>query len=266
MTLHAKVLGIALTLALTAAGQVANAIPQTQPGKPSSAENALAETKDADSLSGKVVETMEAGGYTYVCLEKNGAKTWVAVPLTKVKVGEEMAFQPGQEMANFKSRTLNRTFEKIYFSGGLVAKQAAAKDEAVKGAHGGKSIDEMKGKTADAAPKAAATESIKVEKAAGPNGYTVAELYGKKESLDKKKVVVRGKVVKVSTGIMGKTWVHLRDGSGDAAADTNNLVVTTQDVPAVGDVVTASGTLYKDKDFGAGYKYNLIIEEASLKP
>lgn len=266
MTLHAKVLGIALTLALAAAGQVAHAIPQTQQGKPSSAEKALAEAQEENPLSGKVVETMDAGGYTYVCLAKNGAKTWVAVPNTKVTVGEEMAFQPGQEMANFKSRTLNRTFEKIYFSGGPVASQAATKDDAVKGAHGGKSIAEMQGKVAAAAPKAAATENVKVEKAAGPNAYTVAELYGKKDTLDKQKIVVRGKVVKVSTGIMGKTWVHLRDGSGDAAQDTNNLVVTTQDVPSVGDVVTASGTLYKDKDFGAGYKYNLIIEEASIKP
>ena len=71
-------------------------------------------------------------------------------------------------------------------------------------------------------------------------------------------------MVKVSSGIMGKTWVHLRDGSGSAEQMTNNLVVTTQDVPDVGDVVTASGTMHKDKDFGAGYLYALIMEEASL--
>lgn len=111
----------------------------------------------------------------------------------------------------------------------------------------------------------ATSEQIKVEKAKGANAYTVSETYGKAGKLDKKTVVVRGKVVKVSKGIMGKNWVHLRDGSGDSGKGTNNLVVTTQDVPKVGDVVTAKGILYKDKDFGAGYKYKVIVEEATVK-
>ena len=112
----------------------------------------------------------------------------------------------------------------------------------------------------------ATSEPIKVEKAKGADAYTVSEAYEKAGKLDKKAVVVRGKVVKVSKGIMGKNWVHLRDGSGDPGKGTNNLVVTTQDDPNIGDVVTAKGTLYKDKDFGAGYKYQVIVEEATVKP
>jgi hypothetical protein len=106
---------------------------------------------------------------------------------------------------------------------------------------------------------------IKVEKAKGADAYTVSEIYEMAGKLDKKTVSVRGKVVKVSKGIMGKNWVHLQDGSGDAGTGTNNLVATTQDVPKVGDVVTAKGTLYKDKDFGAGYLYKVIVEEATVK-
>ena len=111
----------------------------------------------------------------------------------------------------------------------------------------------------------APSEQIKVEKAKGADAYTVSETHEKAGKLDKKTVSVRGKVVKVSKGIMGKNWVHLQDGSGDAGKGTNNLVVTSQDVPKVGDVVTAKGTLYKDKDFGAGYLYKVIVEEASVK-
>jgi len=117
----------------------------------------------------------------------------------------------------------------------------------------------------EGAKAAAPSEPIKVEKAKGADAYTVSETYEKAAKLDKKTVVVRGKVVKVSKGIMGKNWVHLRDGSGDAGKGTNNLVATTQDAPIVGDVVTATGTLYKDKDFGAGYKYQVIVEEATVK-
>ena len=111
----------------------------------------------------------------------------------------------------------------------------------------------------------AASDPIKVEKAKGTDAYNVAETFEKAGKLDKKTVSVRGKVVKVSKGIMGKNWVHLQDGSGDAGKGTNNLVVTSQDVPKVGDVVTAKGTLYKDKDFGAGYLYKVIVEEATVK-
>ena len=112
---------------------------------------------------------------------------------------------------------------------------------------------------------AAPAGSIKVDKATGPDAYTVEEVHAKGAALDKKKVTVRGKVIKVSTGIMNRNWIHLRDGSGDPAKGTHNLVVTSEDSPAMGDVVTASGTLAKDKDFGSGYRYAVILEQASIK-
>lgn len=72
------------------------------------------------ALSGKIVETMNAGGYTYVALENNGKKTWVALPDSKVKVGQQITCQPGMPMQNFTSKTLNRTFDVIIFSGGIM--------------------------------------------------------------------------------------------------------------------------------------------------
>ena len=105
---------------------------------------------------------------------------------------------------------------------------------------------------------------IKVKKATGPNAYTVAELYKLKGKLDKKNVVVSGKVVRVSAGIMGKNWVHIQDGSGDSKKGTHDLVVTSQTVPVIGEIVTVKGTLYKNKDFGGGYKYEVIMEKAEI--
>ena len=123
----------------------------------------------------------------------------------------------------------------------------------------------MGGGGSEGAKAPASSEPIQVEKAKGKDAYTVSELYEKGGTLDKKAVAVRGKVVKVSKMIMGKNWVHLRDGSGDAGKGTNNIVVTSQEDPKVGDVVTARGTLYKDKDFGAGYQYPVIVEEGTFK-
>ncbi len=74
--------------------------------------------QEASPLSGKVVETMDSGGYTYALLERNGQKTWVAVPQMKISKGQNISFQPGVVMENFKSKTLNRTFDSIIFSGG----------------------------------------------------------------------------------------------------------------------------------------------------
>ena len=204
----------------------------------------------SSSLSGKVVETMNSGGYSYILLEKNGKKIWVAVPLMTVTVGQEVALQPGQEMGNFTSKSLNRTFDIIIFSGGPVGPQQASASPAGTGS-----------KSA-AAP---AEKGIKVEKASGPNAYTVGDVFAKRVELDKKAAVVRGKVVKVSQGIMGSNWIHLQDGTGDAGKKTHDLVVTTQELPAVGDIVTVNGTVSADKDFGAGYKYSVLIEKASIQ-
>lgn len=125
--------------------------------------------------------------------------------------------------------------------------------------------EELLMKKAHEGTAAAPSGPIKVDKATGPGACTVADLYAKAAVLDKTKVIVRGQVVKVSTGIMNRNWIHLRDGSGDQAKGTHNLVVTSQDRPAVGDVVTASGTLAKDRDFGSGYRYPVIIEDAGIK-
>jgi glutamate-1-semialdehyde aminotransferase len=75
----------------------------------------------------------------------------------------------------------------------------------------------------------------------------------------------RGKVVKFSGGIMGRNWIHLRDGSGSATDKTNDLVVTTTEQAKVGDVVTAKGVVRVDKDFGAGYVYKALVEDAALQ-
>lgn len=205
------------------------------------------------SLSGKVVETMNAGGYTYVSIEKAGKKTWVAIPMAEVKVGQEMTFQPGAEMRSFTSKSLNRTFDSIIFSGGPVKTGSAGGAKPSDSQHSGKAADASK-----------STEKIKVEKAAGPDAYTVSEIHGKAATLNEKSATVKGKVVKVSESIMGKNWVHLQDGTGDAAEGTNKLVTTSKDLPAVGDIVTMKGTIYKDKDFGSGYKFTVIMEKAVI--
>ena len=105
---------------------------------------------------------------------------------------------------------------------------------------------------------------LKVEKSTAQNGYTVAELFAKADSLDKQKVTVRGRVVKVNTNIMGRNWIHIQDGTGDPAKNTYDLVITSADIAKIGAIISTEGTLAADKDFGFGYKYDVIIENAVL--
>lgn len=204
---------------------------------------------DASSLSGRVVETMDSGRYTYALIEKEGKKTWVAVPQMEIVVGQDISFKKGMEMVNFESKTLNRTFDKIIFSEGPVVQKAPVNEMKSMGSKGKVVIPDKK---------------ITVERASGPDAYTVAEIYRDKDSLKDKKVVIKGEVVKVTADIMNRNWIHLQDGSGDPKEGTHNIVVTSQDLPKVGDVVTVKGILYADKDFGSGYKYDVIVENARV--
>lgn len=229
----------------------AAAFPQNGGGAEMGGGGGMADGPSMQSVSGKVVETMNSGGYTYALLDKGGAKTWVALPQTEIAVGGEIACKPGVTMNNFNSTTLNRSFETIVFSPGF--------------ASAGIAVAAAPAATTSAPPAAPApVAAITVSKAEGPNAFTIGEIFEKKDSLANKPVTIQAKVVKISRGIMGKNWLHLQDGTGSQAAKTNDLVVTTDSVPELGSVVTITGNLSLDRDFGAGYRYNVIVEGAEI--
>lgn len=212
-----------------------------------------AEAQTAEPHTGKVLQVINGGGYTYVELrKKSGDKVWIAVSAAEIPVGSEQSFNPGMVMPNFESKTLKRRFDSIIFT------------ELASPPSKGKGNKEVSGKSPGSKGNLSPDVKVKVKRAEGSNGYTIAELYKNKGKLHKKKIVVRGKVTKISAGIMGKNWIHLRDGSGSQATGDFNLVVTSKSVPAEGIVVLATGTLYKNKDFGGGYKYEVIVEDADF--
>ena len=107
---------------------------------------------------------------------------------------------------------------------------------------------------------ASATEPV----APAAGGLTIAQVWSKSASLAGTKVKVRGRVVKYNSGILGRNWLHLQDGSGSAAEGTHDLTVTTTATAQVGAIVTATGTVALDKDFGAGYSYKVMLEDATI--
>lgn len=117
---------------------------------------------------------------------------------------------------------------------------------------------------AQGTPKPSDAKVDKVPKATGADARTVAELHAQTAALKEKTVTIRGKVVKYNPQIMGKNWLHLQDGSGDPKAGTHDVTVTSADQAKVGEVVTIRGTVRLKKDFGSGYAYDLIVEDAKI--
>jgi hypothetical protein len=213
-------------------------------------------TPAAQGQSGSVVETMSSGGYTYVLVDTGSEQIWAAAPEFTVDVGAEVFVPNGMVMQNHTSKTLDRTFDKIIFVEGVQIGGAPASSAALPEGHPVQ--DSVPGDHAKPTVTAADVDLSGVEKAE----QTVAEVFAQKEALAGKEVAVRGKVVKFSQQIMQTNWVHLQDGTG--AEGSNDLVVTTDAIVAKGDTVLVKGDLTINKDFGFGYKYDVIIEGAQV--
>lgn len=241
-----------------------------------------AETKGDETLTatGKVVETMNAAGYTYMLVENSLGKNWVAIPETTVEAGQTVTYIQGMTMNNFHSKTLDRTFEKVIFSEGLegqkfhsMAGAAAKPTDQVEKKGGGSFADAVKQEHQETPQEAVLKDNpqgsggavvpkqqLEVEKADG--GYTVGEIHAQAKELNGKKVLVRGKIVKINMNIMGKNWVHIQDGTGSPMKNNHDLVLTTKELPKEGGVAVFEGVVAAEKDFGAGYFYEVIVEDA----
>ena len=205
-------------------------------------------------FSGKVVETTNAASYTYVLVDTGSAKLWAAAPQFDVKIGDAVAVGGGIPMENYHSKTLNRDFAVVYFTGSVTVNSSAP-------GGAGKTVELPPNHPPITGVPAKPTVDLSGIKKA-PGGKTVAEIFAGKAKLNGKPVKVRGKVVKYNAQILGKNWIHIQDGTG--APGSNDLTVTTATEAKIGDTILVSGIVHTDRDFGAGYKYSVIIEDATV--
>jgi hypothetical protein len=214
-------------------------------------EKPVSISPETNVVKGEVLEVKDVESYTYLRIKTKDGETWAAVNRTPLKKGAKVTIENVTVMNNFESKSLKKTFQTIVF-GTLAGAGPGAQGGGNPMAHSGVA------KTAD-------TADIQVPKAVGENARTVAEIITKAAELKDKPVLVRGKVVKYNPGIMGKNWIHLRDGSGSAADNTNDILVTTMSEAKAGDVHTVKGVIRTDKDFGSGYAYKVLVEDATFQ-
>ena len=208
-------------------------------------------------------EVIQTSSYTYVRVMAEGRDYWIAISKAEVKEGETYFWSVGTPMKDFTSKELKRTFRTILFVQDFTDKPITLETEANAGTQQsmpGVESDEMPTTAMPGRQPNAEKTGITVPRAEG--GITIAELFAKRKNYAGKSVRIRGEVVRFAPAIMSKNWVHLQDGTKDG--NNFDLTVTTNDSIAVGKVALFQGVVTLEKDFGAGYKYEVIMEDAKL--
>ena len=199
-------------------------------------------------IHGKVTDVLEAAGYTYAEVDTGKERIWAAATTTPLKVGDMVAFTTEMRMQNFHSSAMNRDFPIIYFVNRFITDDESQ-------ANAGAAMASPHGNIKSASAATAVKGINKVD-----GGNTIAEIHADKEKLNGKAIRVRGQVTKYNANIMGRNWLHIRDSS-----TLDDLTITTANTAAINAIVVVEGKLTLDKDFGYGYVYPLIVEDASVK-
>jgi hypothetical protein len=246
------------------------------------------------AITGVVRETIAASQYTYLRVATNTGDIWAAVPSATLALGTQVTVENATRMTGFKSSTLHRTFDVIYFGTlGAPTQQATASRLSPAEMLDGEERDLPPGHPAignaqpgpidnsdplpighpdiEGAPGSPQGRSVSVPlallpvaPAQGRGAHVISELTAQRAQLAGKRVRVRGQVTKVTPDVQGHTFFHLRDGKpGDPATD---LVVTSNSTPERGQVATFEGTLRTDVDIGIGYSYPVLLENAVVMP
>lgn len=213
------------------------------------------------SMLHKVVveEILPTTKYTYLNVSEDGKMTWIAIPKKDVKKGGTYYYRGGLKKTDFKSVEYNRVFETLYLVSDV------SEDPGMGGASGMEGSGGMTGKNphAGAAGEEPQLEQkTKIEPVTG--GISISELLANRKKYEGQTVRIKGRCIKLNNMIMNRNWIHLQDGS--LKDKTIDLTVTTTENIALGSIVALEGVIALNKDFGAGYKYDIIMEEAKLIP
>lgn len=198
----------------------------------------------------KILETKNAAGYTYLKVDEKGEQYWVAVPGVKAIKGQMITFNEQTWMKNFKSKSLNQTFEKIMFAD-LPKQKGISGTDNVHGIHG-QNISKKKKNEPSFKPDPKFND-IFVAKTA-PIKTNISEVYKKKAEFKNKNVEVEGHVLQVSNKVKGNTWVKIYNGTDAMIFRSAN----EDEKLEAGDKVRVAGTLNVDVNYGFGYSYEVI--------
>jgi len=198
-------------------------------------------------IYGKVTQTMDAAGYTYAEVDTGNKKVWAAARKTVLNKGDMIAFSTVMPMNNYFSKSLNRKFPVVYFVSQFITDKKSDMDPNLIMQSPHKNIKRQK----------ISKPVLGIDKVEG--GYTIAEIYKNRKALNGKTVRVRGKIIKFTANVMKYNWIHIMDSSTHS-----DLTITTKQTAKIDDVIVIEGKLELNKNYDYGYRYPLIVINASL--
>ncbi len=206
----------------------------------------LKKMQSNDFHTAKALEAINSGSYSYIKLIEDGKEFWAAVSAQPIEIGANYYYKDAFEMQDFHSKSLNRDFESIWFINEFYSENPAITNTV---------------NTPTEKPASGNSENMELEAPAG--GYSLADIFKSKTELKDQNIIVKGQVVKINQNIMGKNWIHIQDGT-EYNGVFDLTVTSNEDINyKLGDIVTFEGTLRLNKDFGAGYKYDFLLENAT---
>ena len=204
-----------------------------------------------------VAEVLQTTSYTYLHVKENDSLKWLAIPSMPAKAGDTYYYLDGLQMLKFESKELHRTFDEVFFLGGVSTEPITGNkpNPATMPGHNGAAQPYTRKPT----PELKKNITIETPK----DGITIAELLSHKESYAGKTVKIKGEVTKFSAEIMNKNWVHIQDGTENNGKF--DLTITTSIDTKVGEVICMEGKRTLNKDFGYGYFFDVMMEDAVKK-
>jgi hypothetical protein len=193
-----------------------------------------------------VQEVIQVNSYTYLRVKEDDKEYWMAITTLEAKQGDVFFYETAMEMKNFESKELKRKFDSIYFVESLSKIPPSGASNNV---------------TAQPQRPSIEKQNVTVSQEAG--SVTIAQLFSNPTSYSGKMVKVKGKVIKVNSGILKRNWIHIQDGT--SSGNDYDLTITSNEEVKVGDVLAFEGKLSLNKDFGYGYSYKLLLEDAAVK-
>ena len=209
------------------------------------------QTVNSDMHMVVVMEVLKTTKYVYLKVKENEEQFWIAARKQDVNIGETYFYKGGLLKTNFESKEHNKVFDKIYLVTSLVQSN-----------HGSNTSNgslSAQGSVENINEASSTKEEIKSNQS---GSIKISELVKNYKEYEGKTVQISGKCVKINPNIMGINWIHIKDGS----KDDYDLVITSNTFVQEGSLITMKATVTLDKDFGAGYKYDLILENGTIVP
>lgn len=187
-----------------------------------------------------IKEVLNSNRYTYLDVEENGNRYWLATSKGEFIPGQQLRYRGGLLKTNFKSEEHDRIFEKLYLVSQIQVQGTASVTPPATSASPGpvKAVDPstIKGVT------------------------TIKEIIQNPSKYKDQSVKILGMVTKINPNIMNRNWIHVQDGS----ADRYDFVLTSSSTIPAGHQVVFEGIIRLNVDFGAGYSYDIIMEDAKF--